>query len=40
MAIQNKLPLSELGFITFPHPTFSEVFSESIELAENLAIHM
>lgn len=40
MAIQSKLSLAELGFITFPHPTFSEVFSESIELAENLAIHM
>jgi dihydrolipoamide dehydrogenase len=40
MAIQKKLPLSDLGFITFPHPTFSEVFGESIEMAENMAIHM
>jgi dihydrolipoamide dehydrogenase len=40
MAIQNQLTLEQLSFITFPHPTYSEVFPDVIEVAEKLPIHL
>jgi dihydrolipoamide dehydrogenase len=40
MAIQNKLSLEQLSLITFPHPTYSEVFPDVIEVAEKLPIHL
>lgn len=40
IAIQNKLTLEQLSFITFPHPTYSEVFPDVIEVAEKLPIHL
>jgi dihydrolipoamide dehydrogenase len=40
MAIQNQLTLKQLSQITFPHPTYSEVFPDVIEVAEKLPIHL
>lgn len=40
IAIQNQLPLEALTQVTFPHPTYSEVFSDVLEVAEKLPIHL
>ena len=40
MAIEEKLPLHRLGEIVFPHPTFSEVFADVIEVALGSPIHL
>ncbi len=40
LIIQNKIPLPVAANTTFPHPTLSEVFSEAIELAEGIPLHL
>jgi dihydrolipoamide dehydrogenase len=40
IAIDEKLPLHRLGEIVFPHPTFSEVFADVIEVALGSPIHL
>jgi dihydrolipoamide dehydrogenase len=40
MAIEEKLTLHRLGEIVFPHPTFSEVFADVIEVALGSPIHL
>jgi len=40
MAIKNRLTLHEFSSITFPHPTYSEVFPDVIEVAEKMPIHL
>jgi len=40
IAIKEKIDIHRLSFVTFPHPTFSEIVGEVCEVAEGLPLHI